>query len=90
MSKTIHGIPEYLERDQWVQMIREYGFEPNNVVELRFAPNGVHALIFDLDENGARYLTGGNDVEYAKHRVFIPVREHADDEATTTIKKIET
>jgi len=73
MSKTIEGVPECLTRDQYLSLFEACGFDPSVVVEMRMAHDGVHALVFALDEDGnRRVLPDGSG--YAKHRVFIPVR----------------
>lgn len=84
MSKTIHGVPEFLTREQWVNMFRQYGFTPELTKELTFTHDGVRAVVFDVDEHGRKHL----DLDgsgYAKHRVFIPVRDDVKDEQTTQV-----
>lgn len=86
MSKTIEGVPEFLTPEQYSSLFTACGFTPDVVRELRLAPDGVHALVFDLDENGRRYLDGRG---YAKHRVFIPVRRVPEDERTARITPVQ-
>lgn len=87
MSKTIEGVPEFLTPEQYSSLFAACGFTPSSVKELRMAPDGVHALVFDLDENGHRYLVG--DTGYAKHRVFIPVRRVPEDDRTARITPVQ-
>lgn len=87
MSKTIDGVPEYLTREQFAQMFSQFGFDPHFIKEMRFAPDGVHAIVYDKDESGKRYLAERQG--YAKSRVFIPVRKtDIPDERTTRRTKI--
>ncbi|MFJ2298159.1 hypothetical protein [Oerskovia paurometabola] len=87
MSKTIEGVPEFLTPEQYLSLFEACGFTPDVVRELRMVPDGVHALVFDLDENGRRYLDGQGG-GYAKHRVFIPVHRAPEDERTTRITPV--
>src|SRR5690554_3501234 len=57
MSITIPSVPEYLTREQYVGFFKALGIDPMTVVEVRAALNGVHALVFALDEHGHRILT---------------------------------
>lgn len=72
MSKTIHGVPEYLTREQLAELLSGFGFDANYLSKLKVVHNGVHAVVFDRDENGRKYP--GPD-GYARHHVFVPVRD---------------
>ena len=87
MSKTIPGIPEYLTRDQWAAMFEQFGFDPMNLVEVRFAPDGVHALVASDREDGAGYFDrqAGKPI---RSRIYIPVRDEPDDERTTRVTPV--
>lgn len=88
MSITIEGIPEFITRDQYLALFAACGVEPSQVIELRMAHDGVHILVFALDEHGKRRLdfTPGEEPRgFYKHRVFIPVRHEADDARTTRV-----
>lgn len=90
MSITINGVPEFLTREQYLDMFRAVGFTPDNVQEVRMAADGVHAIVFYRDpETGARVLDRSRypTPGYLKHRVFIPVRE-GDDTRTTRITPV--
>lgn len=84
MSKTIAGIPDYITREQYLDLFAACGVEPRQVVELRMAHDGIHVLVFALDEHGNRIA--GRD-GYEKHRIFIPVRD-AGDQRTTRVKPV--
>jgi len=84
MSITIDGVPEFLTRDQYVAIFAAFGFSPQDVIELRAAPDGVHALVKARDEDGKRRYP------FAKHRVFIPVRKSEADERTTRVTPVTT
>lgn len=45
MSITITSVPDYLTREQYLSLIRGVGFDVDDVIELRFAADGVHALV---------------------------------------------
>lgn len=91
MSKTIEGVPEYITRGQYLALFAACGFEPSQIVELRMAHEGVHALVFALDADGKRRLDftpGEEQGGHHKHRVFIPVRHEADDARTTRVTDV--
>lgn len=85
MSKTIEGIPDFLTREQYLSIFEAAGLTPNRVIEMRMAHDGVHALVIALDADGNRILATGpaGRAHYEKHRIFIPVRDDADDTRTT-------
>lgn len=81
MPITIPGVPEFLTREQYADLTRAVGFDPLDIQELRWAADGVHALVFYRDpETGARVLDQSRHPSpgYIKHRVFIPVRDLGD------------
>ena len=86
MSITIPNVPDHLTREQYIAFFATFGFDPNHVVELRAAPDGVHALVFALGEDGRRIRT--RDHGHAKHRVFIPVRRDDTDTRTTRVTAV--
>jgi hypothetical protein len=87
MSITIDGVPDHLTREQYVAIFSAVGFDPNEVIELRAAPDGVHALVFAQHPDGRRILASDRS-GYAKHRVFIPVRDDDADTRTTRITDV--
>lgn len=91
MSKTIEGIPEFITLDQYLALFAACGIEPSEVVELRMANDGIHVLVFALDENGKRrvdFTPGEEPGGYYKHRVFIPVRRASDDTRTARVTDV--
>jgi hypothetical protein len=92
MSKTIEGIPEFITHDQYLGLFAACGIDPEVVVELRMAGDGVHVLVFALDENGRHIVempsTGAP--AYQKHRIFIPVRREPDDQRTARVTDVAT
>jgi hypothetical protein len=88
MQKTIEGLPEFLTRDQYVCMFSSFGLDPRHVVELRLAHDGVHALVFALDEQGKRIYEIRTE-SWMKHRVFVPVRKDDADERTSRVTPVE-
>lgn len=87
MSITIPGVPEFLTPEQYVAPLRAIGFDVDQVIEIRYAPDGVHALVAANDSNGSPYVDHANTRIY-KHRVFIPVRRESDDERTTRVTSV--
>ncbi|MEV7962413.1 hypothetical protein [Oerskovia paurometabola] len=98
MSKTIDSVPEFLTPEQYTSLFAACGFEPRDVVELRLAHDGVHALVFARDQAGRKILrpSGAPSGDPCgrggamKHRVFVPVRRVPDDERTTRITPVQT
>lgn len=70
MSKTISGIPESFTREQYISFFEAVGVTPSDVSSLSFLAQGVEAVVFERDAEGARVLTGD---AFAKHTIFIPV-----------------
>lgn len=88
MSKTIEGVPEFLTREQYLAPLAAIGFAPDVVKEIRYASDGIHALVFALDADGKKRIHPGAPGGYHKHRVFIPIRDDADDERITRITPV--
>lgn len=88
MSKTIEGIPEFITVDQYLGLFAACGIDPKEVVELRMAADGVHALVFALDEHGERRVEWNSGGRY-KHRIFIPVRREPNDRRTSRVRDVE-
>ncbi|MGO1607592.1 MAG: hypothetical protein ACTHXF_08955 [Brevibacterium yomogidense] len=86
MPKTIPGVPDFITREQWLELMAAAGFEPKELVEMRIAPDGVHALVIAKGENGDPVVDHQNGTYY-KHRVFIPTRDPGD-ERTTRIRPV--
>ncbi len=86
MSKTIEGVPEFISHAQYLSLFEACGFDPSNVMEMRMAPDGVHALVFALDGQGRKMARQG---EVMKHRVFIPVRHEDGDNRTTRVTDVQ-
>jgi hypothetical protein len=93
MSKTIEGIPEYLTEAQYLSLFRAAGITgPDQVIELRMAWNGIHVLMFALDERGHRVVDYEPEREpgahFQKHRIFIPVRREAGDDRVSRVNPV--
>lgn len=88
MSITIPGVPEFLTREQYLAPLRAIGIEPERLVEIRYAHDGIHALVVATlpDSLAAHVDPCRNGVH--KHRVFIPVRDEPDDERTTRVAPV--
>jgi len=87
MSITIPGVPEFLTAEQYQHLFESVGFDPNDLSELRFAPEGVHALVVARGTNGAHVIDAQRNILH-KHRVFIPVRRESDDKRTTRVAPV--
>jgi len=89
MAKTIEGIPEYISREQYLDLFHAAGVTPDKVQELRLAPDGIHAIVFHFNDEGYRELDRQNpNGGYIKHRVFIPIRNSEDETKTTRVKPV--
>lgn len=89
MSKTIEGVPEFISHAQYLSLFEACGFDPSDVVEMRMAHDGVHALVFAKWPDGSRRLDPQADPPgYYKHRVFIPVRREDGDRRRTRIRRV--
>ena len=73
MAKTIPGVPESFTREQYLALFEALGLDPNEVFTLHFDVNGVHAVVFERDEEGHNVPL--NDGTCAKHTIFIPVKD---------------
>lgn len=82
MSKTIEGIPEFLTREHYLGLLAAVGLDPHRISEIRYASDGVHALVFELDEQGRKKYHPGKPGGAHKHRVFIPIRDEGDERTT--------
>jgi hypothetical protein len=45
VSITINSVPNFLTREQYCGLTSAVGFDPGDLIELRFAADGVHALV---------------------------------------------
>lgn len=90
MSKTIDGVPEFITREQYLSLFEACGFTPENVYEVRMAPDGVHALVGakDPEHGGLTLDPSSRPPKFYKHRIFIPVRRSTDDERTTRVTTV--
>jgi len=88
MSKTIEGVPEFIEYDQYLALFASCGVDPKNVVEMRMANDGIHVLVFALDEHGMRRYDMQHDGTEYKHRIFIPLRRTTSDARTARITPV--
>jgi hypothetical protein len=73
-TMTIPGVPEYLTREQYTSLISAVGLDPDHLIELRFAADGIHALTLAVDGDG-KYRVNPQTDAYYKHRVFVPIRD---------------
>jgi hypothetical protein len=69
---NIEGIPEYISRTAYLELLSSVGLDPNRIVSLEFGPMGIYAQVLATDANGEP-VVGGN--EFVKHRVFIRVQD---------------
>ncbi len=73
MSMTIPGVPEKISRADYASLIAATGIDPLMVKSLKFLANGIHAVVFAVDENGKRILDPSAGV--AKHTIYIPIED---------------
>lgn len=73
VPKEIPSVPESISREQYVSLIRLSGFEPDDLVELRFTTEGIYATVFARDDAG--FLLDDGDDGFARHVVFIPIAQ---------------
>ena len=75
MSKTIEGVPESITREQYLDLFRALGIDPKELVSLTFVADGIHAVVFALNDQGRRIV--GMNIKpnggYAKHTIYIPI-----------------
>lgn len=89
MAQVIEGVPEYITRENYLALFRAAGFTPEMLQELRFAPDGIHAVVFHFNDKGHRILDRSPGAKgYVKNRVFIPVRDHESETKTTRVKPV--
>lgn len=91
MSKTIEGVPDSIDRADYCALLAAYGFDPSCVQEIRFAHDGIHALVFEKDDQGHKILCDGRNGQapgYRKHRIFVPIKRSESDARTKTVKPV--
>lgn len=88
MSITIPGVPEFLTREQYLAPLRAIGFEPERLVEIRYARDGIHALVTATRPGLLDAYVDSCRNDTYKHRVFIPVRDEPDDERTARVTPV--
>jgi hypothetical protein len=68
----VPGVPETISRADYLRLVRSVGFETDELASLRFAYNGIYAVVYALDSDGRRFLdkTSG---EPAVHTIFVRV-----------------
>lgn len=89
MAKTIEGIPDFINRDQYIELIKSYGFDSDYLHELRFSVDGIHAVVTARNELGYGILDKSPGAKgWTKHRVFIPVRDDDTDRRRTRIRPV--
>lgn len=53
--KKIEGVPESITREQYLDLMRAAGFEPDDLYSLTFRPDGIYATALPRDpETGKR------------------------------------
>lgn len=73
MSQTvINGVPETIQRDDYLRLVQSAGFDLPELLSLRFAHNGIYAEVFALNDDGQRFIdeTSGQP---ATHLIFVRV-----------------
>lgn len=74
MAKTISGVPESITRDQYLSLITSVGFTPEDLRDLQFTAEGIHATVFERAKDGTlRIDDEGTDI--VTSTVFIPVED---------------
>lgn len=72
----IEGIPETITRQQYVETIRGLGIDPEQLLELRWDHQGIHAVVYALNKDGMRFATGNRpNRRPATHKLFIRVED---------------
>jgi hypothetical protein len=84
MSVTITGVPASIPRERMLEAIRTLGFDPRELVTLRFEKHGVHAEVYadgrpDRDDEQVSRFTADGETG-ATHRLCIPVSDQDDGE----------
>jgi len=88
MSMTIEGVPAFLTSTQYTDLFTNLGLDPKQLVEVRAAYDGIHALVFALDDQGKRRVDPSGRGTYFKHRIFIPVHHEAGDVRTARVTEV--
>jgi len=80
VSVTIPGVPASVPRARVLDLIESLGFDPRELVSLRFEPGGIYAEVFADQRPGRtgfterwRFTTDGQAA--ATHRICIPITE---------------
>lgn len=71
---TITGVPAFIPRSTYLNMIQQLGIDPAQVLELKWGWNTITAVVYALDENGNRYADL-QTMEAATHQVCIRIDE---------------
>jgi hypothetical protein len=72
-SLTIPGVPQSINRADYLALIESLGLNPYNLVELELGYRSIRAVVFARDADGKRYMDGFERNEAAKHTITIPV-----------------
>ena len=72
MALSIDAVPETITREQYLSLIRSVGFEPADIMELRFTTEGIVATVVVRNEAGTLVVDGN---EFATHEVFVQVSD---------------
>lgn len=72
MSKVIEGVPDYISRDDYLNLIASVGFDVECLRSLTFGHDGIHAEVLETNPDGSARIEGD---EIVVNKVYIPVRD---------------
>lgn len=93
MAVTIHGVPESVPRERLLALLRELGFEPNEMAGMQLHTDGVTVEVFADHQPERRAANGARAYRYtmdretvAVHQICVPFRDDPapDEEASNT------
>lgn len=67
---NVDAVPESISRYDYLALMRAVGFTPEDLIELRFATDGIYATVPVTDDSG-RMVRDGEEV--ATHTIFVKV-----------------
>lgn len=62
--------PKMITRETYQELIRAAGFDPDELLSMRFTAEGIYAEVFARDEQGRKQVDGD---EIAAHTVFVGI-----------------
>lgn len=80
MPKTISAVPESITRADYLALMANVGFDPKDLLSLRFEQNSIEAEVVERDADGNRIIDGRlcEPNLTLTHSVSIPVIDAAE------------